>query len=91
MKFNLKTWWWSVRKNNQWVVKLAVALVLVGLAFSLLSSRPIQYSNITETPFLETSQAQSSLNVPGLNDQFHQKGTKVLSFTYGIFILLLLV
>lgn len=86
MKLNIKTWWWSLRKNSQLVIRLGVALVLLGLAFRLLSSGSNQFSSVTETPFLEKTQVQSSLNVPGrLIDQFHQKGIKVSIFIYGVF------
>lgn len=80
MKLNLKTWWYFLGKNNQFVVKLAVSVLLVGLAFRLISSRSNQLPDITKTPFVESSNPQASVSVPGIIEQIHHEGTKDLIF-----------
>lgn len=85
MKLNWKAWWWSLLKNNHWVVKLAVAFLLVGLAFRLLSSRSTEFPNVTETPFLQEPhdpKPQASSNLPETRDQIPHKGTQesILNF-----------
>ncbi|KAL8111436.1 protein trichome birefringence-like 23 [Apium graveolens] len=81
MKLNLKTWWYFLGKSNQFVVKLAVSVLLVGLAFRLISSRSNQFPDITKTPFVETSNSPGSVSLPGIIEQIHHEGS--CNFTVG--------
>lgn len=76
MKLNWKAWWWSLLKNNHWVVKLAVAFLLVGLTFRFLSSRSTEFPNVAETPFIQEPhhpKPQASSNLPETRDQIPHK------------------
>ncbi|XP_017236834.1 protein trichome birefringence-like 23 [Daucus carota subsp. sativus] len=75
MKLNLKTWSNFLRKNNHFVVKLAVAFLFVGVAFRLISPRSTQYLDVPETPFVERSETQGSVNVPEIIEQFYHEGS----------------
>lgn len=80
MKVNWKAWGLSIFKNNKWVVKLALAFVLMAVAFRLLSSRSNEFK---ETPFLQESQNPKPSNLPQSRDQIPHKGTKDSIFKYG--------
>ncbi|XAR55121.1 hypothetical protein NMG60_11030520 [Bertholletia excelsa] len=53
MKFTRKAWWWSVHKRGQLLVKVAVSILLVGLAFRFVYPKSSGFSKIAETPFIE--------------------------------------
>uniref|UniRef100_A0A5B7BGU1 Uncharacterized protein n=1 Tax=Davidia involucrata TaxID=16924 RepID=A0A5B7BGU1_DAVIN len=76
MRLNWKSWWWPLHKHNHLLVKLAVSILLVGLAFRLLFSRSNGFSNVAETPFLEKTVNPNppvSVDFPENRDQIPQK------------------
>ncbi|PIN16779.1 hypothetical protein CDL12_10565 [Handroanthus impetiginosus] len=55
MMYNWKSWWRSLNKSNNFIIKLGVSVLLVGLAFRLLYNRS-DFSPVSHTPFLENAQ-----------------------------------
>ncbi|KAL0329979.1 UNVERIFIED_CONTAM: protein trichome birefringence-like 23 [Sesamum radiatum] len=55
MVYDWKSWWRAVQKNNYFVIKLGVSVLLVGLAFRLLYDRSSDLSPVPDAPFLENT------------------------------------
>ncbi|KAH7863985.1 hypothetical protein Vadar_024322 [Vaccinium darrowii] len=63
MNWNWKASWWFVRKNNYFLVKFAVSILLVGLSFRLLFSQSTTgFSNVEQTPFIDETMRPESRN-----------------------------
>ncbi|KAA8528260.1 hypothetical protein F0562_035489 [Nyssa sinensis] len=76
MKLNWKAWWCSLHKHNHFLVKLAVSILLAGLAFRLLFSGSSGFSNVAEIPFLEktvTPKQPVSVDFPENRDPIPKK------------------
>ncbi|XP_011073699.1 protein trichome birefringence-like 23 [Sesamum indicum] len=56
MFYNWKSWWTAHRNRNYFVFKLAVSVLVVGIAFRLLYGRSLEISPVSDNPFLETTQ-----------------------------------
>lgn len=48
--------WRSLHNHKYFIIKLGVAILLVGLAFWLLYTRSTEFSPISDTPFLDNAQ-----------------------------------
>lgn len=46
---------WPLRKHNHLIVKFAVSLILMGVAFRLFSSRLVEVSPVDQAPFVDAS------------------------------------
>ncbi|XP_011101018.1 protein trichome birefringence-like 23 [Sesamum indicum] len=55
MVYDWKSWWRALQKNNYFVIKLGVSVLLVGLAFRLLYNRSSDISPVPGAPFLENT------------------------------------
>lgn len=67
---------WSLHKHNQLLVKVAVSILLMGLAFRLL----FVHSTVPETPFVEKPAIPNppvSEDVPEIRDPIPEKGDKI--------------
>lgn len=72
MKANWKT---SLHKQNYLAVKVGVSILLVGLAFRLLFSRSTQFSDVSETHFLDKTMNPI---IPTVSQDFLQDRGKIL-------------
>ncbi|KAH6825021.1 hypothetical protein C2S53_000673 [Perilla frutescens var. hirtella] len=78
-----RSWWRSLHKNNYFVIKLGVSVLLVGLAFMLIYNRSSDSSAVSTAPFLEnTVSADSEENT----DQIPSKGKIFLLLHFQSFL-----
>lgn len=67
---------WSLHKHNHLLVKVAVSILLMGLAFRLL----FVHSTVPETPFVEKPVIPNppvSEDVPEIRDPIPEKGDQI--------------
>lgn len=50
-----RSWWRSLHKNNNFVIKLGASVLLVGLAFMLIYNRSSDSSALSADPFLQNT------------------------------------
>lgn len=70
MKLNCK---WFAEKHHHWVVKLAISVLFLGLAFRLLFSQSTGFSNVSEAPFIEQKPNPQPVSV-----DFQENGNQIL-------------
>ncbi|KAI8569737.1 hypothetical protein RHMOL_Rhmol02G0300400 [Rhododendron molle] len=70
MKLNCK---WFTEKHNHLVVKLAISVLFLGLAFRLLFSQSTGFSNVSEAPFIEQKPNPQPVSV-----DFQENGNQIL-------------
>ncbi|KAG5539568.1 hypothetical protein RHGRI_019935 [Rhododendron griersonianum] len=70
MKWNWKAWWWCIRRNNYFLVKFAVSILLVGLSFRLLFSQSTSgFSKVAQNPFIDKTMSPESTFVKDFEDR----------------------
>lgn len=76
MKLNCK---WFTEKHNHLVVKLAISVLFLGLAFRLLFSQSTGFSNVSEAPFIEQKPNPQPVSVDFQENgtQYQENGTQV--------------
>ncbi|CAL5438664.1 unnamed protein product [Camellia sinensis] len=80
MKSNWKRWWSSVDKHTHLFVKLALSILLFGLAFRFIFSQATGFSNVADTPFIKQSvnpKPAVSIDFPENQDHFPGNDTPV--------------
>ncbi|GMQ01609.1 hypothetical protein CsSME_00048183 [Camellia sinensis var. sinensis] len=73
MKSSWKRWWSSVDKHTHLFVKLALSILLFGLAFRFIFSQATGFSNVADTPFIKQSvnpKPAVSIDFPENQDHF---------------------
>ncbi|KAL3844498.1 hypothetical protein ACJIZ3_001901 [Penstemon smallii] len=71
MVYNWKSWWRSLHKNNYFVIKLCISILLVGLAIRLLHNRSSDFPPVSDIPLLQNAQISTP---PVLSDQIIPQG-----------------
>lgn len=71
LMYHWKSWWRSLHKNNYFIIKLGVSVLLVGLAFKLVYNRSPDFSPVTDAPFLENAQVVSQENTDQIPPKEH--------------------
>ncbi|CAL5433306.1 unnamed protein product [Camellia sinensis] len=80
MKLNWKRWWSSVDKNTHLFVKLALSILLFGLAFRFIFCQSTGFSNVADAPFVKQSvnpKPAVSIDFPENQDHFPGNDTPV--------------
>ncbi|XP_052210374.1 protein trichome birefringence-like 23 [Diospyros lotus] len=76
MRPNWKALWWSIHKHNPLLAKLALSILLFGLAFRFLSTKQTEIFDVAETPRMAKANAtkppQNSLSQ---GDRFPKRET----------------